>query len=125
MTAVLGEAAPRVAGLSQRGAADFQPAGRRALLCALRIVAGRGYLVTGAFMRAPSRFAILIPCAAIAALLAASPAAHGAPAGLPVDIPFEQFVLPNGLRVLVHTDRKAPIVAVNIWYHVGSKNEAR
>ena len=41
-----------------------------------------------------------------------------------VDIPFEQFTLPNGLRVLVHTDRKAPIVAVNIWYHVGSKNEA-
>ena len=31
--------------------------------------------------------------------------------------------LPNGLRVIVHTDRKAPIVAVNIWYHVGSKNE--
>jgi zinc protease len=40
-----------------------------------------------------------------------------------VDIPFEQFTLPNGLRVIVHTDRKAPIVAVNIWYHVGSKDE--
>ena len=40
-----------------------------------------------------------------------------------VDIPFEQFTLPNGLRVVVHTDRKAPIVAVNIWYHVGSKDE--
>jgi predicted Zn-dependent peptidase len=40
-----------------------------------------------------------------------------------VDVPFEQFTLPNGLRVIVHTDRKAPIVAVNIWYHVGSKNE--
>lgn len=39
------------------------------------------------------------------------------------DIPFEQFTLPNGLRVVVHTDRKAPIVAVNVWYHVGSKNE--
>jgi predicted Zn-dependent peptidase len=39
------------------------------------------------------------------------------------DIPFEQFTLPNGLRVVVHTDRKAPIVAVNIWYHVGAKNE--
>lgn len=40
-----------------------------------------------------------------------------------VDIPFEQFTLPNGLRVVVHTDRKAPIVAVNLWYHVGSKDE--
>ncbi len=40
-----------------------------------------------------------------------------------VDIPYQQFTLPNGLRVIVHTDRKAPIVAVNIWYHVGSKDE--
>lgn len=40
-----------------------------------------------------------------------------------VDIPYEEFTLPNGLRVVVHTDRKAPIVAVNIWYHVGSKDE--
>lgn len=40
-----------------------------------------------------------------------------------VDIPYDEFTLPNGLRVLVHTDRKAPIVAVNLWYHVGSKDE--
>lgn len=40
-----------------------------------------------------------------------------------VDIPFEKFVLPNGLTLIVHEDHKAPIVAVNIWYHVGSKNE--
>jgi predicted Zn-dependent peptidase len=40
-----------------------------------------------------------------------------------VDIPYEQFELENGLRVLVHTDRKAPIVAVSIWYDVGSKHE--
>ncbi|MBV2209013.1 MAG: insulinase family protein [Thermomonas sp.] len=40
-----------------------------------------------------------------------------------VDIPYETFTLPNGLRVVVHTDRKAPIVAVNVWYHVGSKDE--
>ena len=39
------------------------------------------------------------------------------------DIAFEEFTLPNGLRVIVHTDRKAPIVAVNLWYDVGSKNE--
>lgn len=40
-----------------------------------------------------------------------------------VDIPFEKFVLDNGLTVLVHEDHKAPIVAVGVWYHVGSKNE--
>jgi zinc protease len=39
------------------------------------------------------------------------------------DIPFQKFVLPNGLTLIVHEDHKAPIVAVNIWYHVGSKNE--
>ena len=40
-----------------------------------------------------------------------------------IDIPFTKYVLPNGLRLVVHEDHKAPIVAVNIWYHVGSKNE--
>ncbi|MEN7342078.1 MAG: pitrilysin family protein [Pseudomonadota bacterium] len=40
-----------------------------------------------------------------------------------VDIPYTQFELDNGLTVIVHEDHKAPIVAVNIWYHVGSKNE--
>ncbi len=42
-----------------------------------------------------------------------------------VEIPYQKFVLPNGLTLLVHEDRKAPIVAVNVWYHVGSKNEVR
>ncbi|PYU09123.1 MAG: peptidase M16, partial [Acidobacteria bacterium] len=40
-----------------------------------------------------------------------------------VDIPFKEFTLDNGLTVIVHEDHKAPIVAVNLWYHVGSKNE--
>jgi zinc protease len=40
-----------------------------------------------------------------------------------VNIPYTKFVLKNGLTVIVHEDHKAPIVAVNIWYHVGSKNE--
>ncbi|HYD87342.1 MAG TPA: pitrilysin family protein [Vitreimonas sp.] len=40
-----------------------------------------------------------------------------------VDIPYEQFELENGLTVLVHEDRKAPIVAVAAWYNVGSKDE--
>ncbi|HEX7337166.1 MAG TPA: pitrilysin family protein, partial [Gemmatimonadales bacterium] len=41
----------------------------------------------------------------------------------PIDIPYQRFVLPNGLTLIVHEDHKAPIVAVNVWYHVGSKNE--
>jgi zinc protease len=39
------------------------------------------------------------------------------------DIPYTRFVLKNGLTVLVHEDHKSPVVAVNTWYHVGSKNE--
>ena len=45
-------------------------------------------------------------------------------AELPIpDIPYQKFVLDNGLTLIVHEDHKAPIVAVNVWYHVGSKNE--
>jgi zinc protease len=44
-------------------------------------------------------------------------------AARPIDIPYEKFVLPNGLTLIVHEDHKAPIAAVNVWYHVGSKNE--
>src|SRR3954451_19075122 len=36
---------------------------------------------------------------------------------------FEKYTLPNGLRVIQHVDRKLPMVHVNSWYHVGSKNE--
>ena len=58
---------------------------------------------------------------AVALLTLALPFTAGADAK--VDIPYEEFTLDNGLRVIVHTDRKAPIVAVNVWYHVGSKDE--
>src|ERR1051326_5870214 len=53
------------------------------------------------------------------------PPARGADSleGVSVDIPFKKFVLKNGLTLIVHEDHKAPIVAVNLWYHVGSKNE--
>ncbi len=40
-----------------------------------------------------------------------------------MNISFSKHTLPNGLDVLVHEDHSLPIVAVNIWYHVGSKNE--
>ncbi|HEY0625893.1 MAG TPA: pitrilysin family protein [Allosphingosinicella sp.] len=42
-----------------------------------------------------------------------------------VNIPYESFTLDNGLRVIVHEDRKAPVVAVSVWYNVGSKDEPR
>jgi zinc protease len=42
---------------------------------------------------------------------------------LPVNISFTKHTLANGLDVLLHEDHACPIVAVNLWYHVGSKNE--
>ena len=56
--------------------------------------------------------------ALLVSLLATPLAAQSA-----VDIPYQRFTLANGLTLLVHEDHKAPIVAVNVWYHVGSKNE--
>src|SRR5688500_3436984 len=38
-------------------------------------------------------------------------------------IHFTQFRLSNGLRVILHEDHSTPVVGVNVWYHVGSKNE--
>ncbi|CAN5644226.1 pitrilysin family protein [soil metagenome] len=77
-----------------------------------------------------------VALAVLAAPVSARPATSAqvarpaAPAAAPVasliakvDIPYQQFTLPNGLRVIVHTDRKAPIVAVSVWYNVGSKME--
>lgn len=58
--------------------------------------------------------------------VANQPAAAPAPVpDLKVEIPFKKFTLDNGLRVVVHEDRKAPVVAVSIWYHVGSKDEPK
>ena len=60
--------------------------------------------------------------AAILALPVALRAQTRAPSPVP-DIPYTKFTLKNGLTLLVHEDHKAPIAAVNLWYHVGSKNE--
>ncbi|WP_428684589.1 M16 family metallopeptidase [Sphingopyxis sp.] len=70
--------------------------------------------------------------AASTSLVAAGPALAKAKEAAPapiadlvkaVDIPYQSFTLDNGLRVIVHEDRKAPVVAVSVWYRVGSKNE--
>ncbi len=68
----------------------------------------------------PAALALALATALSAGAYAPAVQAANAPA---VDIAYDSFVLPNGLRVIVHTDRKAPIVAVNLWYHVGSKDE--
>ena len=62
---------------------------------------------------------------AIVVLTATPAAAQQAPkADLPkADLPYERFTLDNGLRVIVHEDRKSPIVAVHVTYEVGSKDE--
>lgn len=63
-------------------------------------------------MKRPNFLTLILICLPLSSALAAD-----------VDIPFDQFVLDNGLRVVVHEDRKAPVVAVSVWYHVGSKDE--
>lgn len=63
---------------------------------------------------------VRLPRAALLLLLSATCFATAARS---VDIPYQTFTLDNGLIVVVHEDHKAPIVAVNLWYHVGSKNE--
>ncbi len=71
-------------------------------------------------MRQPKAFVIqIIHLAWLSTCLMASRAAHADE----LEIAYQKFVLDNGLTLIVHEDRKAPIVAVNVWYHVGSKNE--
>ena len=45
------------------------------------------------------------------------------PAPAALQVPFQQFQLANGLNVILHQDKTVPVVAVNVWYHVGSANE--
>jgi predicted Zn-dependent peptidase len=70
-------------------------------------------------------FATALTAPAPTAFLAATEPASVAALVKAVDIPYESFTLDNGLRVIVHTDRKAPVVAVSVWYHIGSKDEPK
>jgi zinc protease len=70
------------------------------------------------------RAAVLILCLlASGAFAQTGKTAPAKPSVAEIDIPYTKHVLSNGLTLLVHEDHKAPIVAVNVWYHVGSKNE--
>ena len=56
-------------------------------------------------------------------LIVMLPACSPAPSEAEDLVPYKLYTLDNGLTLIVHEDKKAPIVAVNVWYHVGSKNE--
>src|SRR5260370_40762979 len=60
-------------------------------------------------------------CLAVVVMLAAGAGAFGQTKD--VDIPYQKFVLENGLTLIVPEDHKSPIVAINTWYHIGWKNE--
>jgi predicted Zn-dependent peptidase len=64
----------------------------------------------------------LAPTLALLLFLPAAPPA--APAKDVPDIQFEKYTLPNGLQVILHVDRKLPIVHVNQWFHVGSRTRS-
>ena len=71
-----------------------------------------------------------IPALALALVAAAVSLSAQAPPPAAFDrarfeIPHTKFVLPNGLTLLVHEDHSVPVVGVNLWYHVGSRNEER
>jgi predicted Zn-dependent peptidase len=74
--------------------------------------------------------ALALASATAAAALAAQPPPPPSPAqpapaaqSVAVSIPFQKYTLANGLEVVLHEDHRTPLVAVNVWYHVGSKDE--
>ena len=91
------------------------------------------HLLTGVSLLAACAPSAEVESAATRELVAAvAPAAPAPaePAPVPqlvsqVAIPHQSFRLANGLTVLVHEDRKAPVVAVSMWYNVGSKDEPK
>ena len=80
-----------------------------------------GFAMSVAFRPRASLLGMALAAALSGGIVSTPAFAASATAG--IDIPYTQFTLPNGLRVIVHEDRKAPVVSVAIWYHVGSKDE--
>ena len=71
---------------------------------------------------------VRLPASVIAGLTVLGPATSGSGAftSAPprVEIGFQKYTLPSGLEVILREDHRLPIVAVNLWYHVGPANEA-
>jgi len=77
-------------------------------------------------MRNLSKLALLAAATILTPPALAADLPQGAPVSAlvkDVSIPYSTFTLKNGLKVVVHEDHKAPVVAVSVWYHVGSKDE--
>ncbi|HEX5238174.1 MAG TPA: pitrilysin family protein [Sphingomicrobium sp.] len=77
-------------------------------------------------MRHISKLAALAAATCLTQPALAAPLPQGVPVSAlvkDVSIPHTVFKLKNGLTVIVHEDHKAPVVAVSVWYHVGSKDE--
>jgi zinc protease len=90
-------------------------AGLRAATAALAVALGAG-AASQAAAQAPSQAGGPTSPWVAGAQASAAPAA--------MRLPFQKHTLPNGLEVIVHEDHRTPVVAVNLWYHVGSKDEA-
>ena len=91
---------------------------RQSILCAV-IIFVIGLVLSSVAQQVPKNTASAAPASAATKASAAKPAAVN-------DVPkieYEKYTLPNGLQVILHVDRKLPMVHVNNWYHVGSKNE--
>ncbi len=74
-------------------------------------------------MRNPRVFISILICLFAIPALSIAQKSSGAGTSGDIDVPYQKYVLDNGLTLIVHEDHKVPIVAVNVWYHVGSKNE--
>jgi zinc protease len=107
-------------------------------ICCASLVAGTDFLCNGAVIgrRCGGSRISRMKKFALLAILGIAASALAAPASKPAapktsfdraqfEIPHQKFVLDNGLTLLVHEDHSVPIVAVNLWYHVGSRNEQR
>ncbi|MFO1400951.1 MAG: pitrilysin family protein [Steroidobacteraceae bacterium] len=69
------------------------------------------------------RQALILSCASLL-LAACAPKAPPPPAAGPIPkLEYEKYTLPNGLDVILVEDHRLPLVAVNLWYHVGPANE--
>jgi zinc protease len=87
-----------------------------------RFVVPPAAVIAEGTVQMPRKLQTLLITTFAALIAGAASLARAAESTAPL-IPYEKFTLENGLTVIVHTDRKAPIIAVNVWYHVGSKNE--
>src|SRR5438046_1687897 len=106
------------------------PSPRRKVLAATALaVAAAVPLIAPRFSNAGTPGSTARPGSTAAPAAGSAPAPAGstaAPASVPVQAPVlatERYTLPNGLQVVLHEDHHTPTVSVNIWYHVGSKDE--